>query len=239
MLIREKDRERSPKPVAKSFLHGGQLSGKEMVGVRNKNQLFRFRGCGDDIAKLVRGRELVATAAEEELGDRAGRKHGITIVAALSFSRKTEGSEAANLGVAAAGGKPHGCSKGETGDDDGLVVVQGEPVQGRFHVFGFSAAVMLAFAQASAAKVEAQNRAAKAMKDFGGMVDDLVVHGSAPEGVWVTDQTDELRARMAFIQYRFESPRRTLEFEGADGLCPSRRFRLVSRGESGLSLRFV
>jgi hypothetical protein len=136
-------------------------------------QMMR-RGCG---------------AETRELGDgAAGGQEVVGVVAACGADGKAQADEAADAGVAAAGAEADVGAEGEAGEEQREVIRCGHPVECGADVVDFAAAVVVrAFAQARAAEVEAEDRKADLRESFCRVVDDLVVHGAAAEGVWVGD----------------------------------------------------
>jgi hypothetical protein len=87
------------------------------------------------------------------------------------------------------------------------------------HVVDLAATfVVLAFAQACAAKVEAQNGQAKARERLGCVVDDFVVHGSSAERVRVAEEDGVSCAGRAGVEQGFEAASGAGEvLDGSDG----------------------
>jgi hypothetical protein len=144
-------------------------------------QMMR-RGCGAETRVASRMRD-------EELGDgAAGGQEVVGVVAACGADGKAQADEAADAGVAAAGAEADVGAEGEAGEEQREVIRCGHPVECGADVVDFAAAVVVrAFAQARAAEVEAEDRKADLRESFCRVVDDLVVHGAAAEGVWVGD----------------------------------------------------
>src|SRR5208337_4780696 len=92
----------------------------------------------------------------------------------------------------------HGRPKTESGDDERKMELALQPIHASQHVAGLGDAVMCAFAQARAAKVEAQYRPAQAPRGIveypHGVVDNLVVQVAAAQRMGMTDQRSKMRA---------------------------------------------
>src|SRR5690348_9158162 len=77
---------------------------------------------------------------------------------------------------------------------------------------------MLAFAHASAAKIEAQNGKAECAERFHGVIHNLVVHGAAEERMRMADQRGMRCVRLAFIQQSFQPACGPVQEEGFDSV---------------------
>ena len=92
-----------------------------------------------------------------------------------------------------------------------------EPVERGADVFDFShAVVVLAVAQARAAKVEAQHGHAESIQRFHRVKDDLVVQRASVFGMRVADQGRVGGIRRAGVQESFELPGRAVQEEGSN-----------------------
>ena len=109
--------------------------------------------------------------------------------------------------------KRHGCAEAEAHHNHGSIVFVFKPVERGQNILGLARAIMLAFAQSRAAKVEAQHRPAQSelrrVEHLHGVVHDLVVHGAAALGMGMADQRGERRSGQSLVQNRLEPPGRT------------------------------
>ena len=71
--------------------------------------------------------------------------------------------------------------------------------------------VVFTFAQAGAAKVEAQYRKTKFMQRLHCVVDDLIVHGPAMQRMWMANQGAVRCVQTAFIQQRLQPACRPIQ----------------------------
>ena len=198
-------------------MHGFQVSEKEVVGAGNEEQLGGFGSRGGHLAELVSGGELVAVAAEQQLGHGALGEEAVMVISAFSMGGQAEGCEGADARVRATGGEAHGCAKGEAGGEDGPVVAGDEPVERAADVVGLVAAVVVALAESGSAKVEAENGPAEGGKDFGGVVDHLVVHGAAALGVGMAKEGGKGGIGLTFVEQGFEASGWSGEKEAVNG----------------------
>ena len=84
-----------------------------------------------------------------------------------------------------------------------------QPIQSGLRVFDFAAPLVVrAFAQARAAKIEAQRRIAQPIQRLHRRKHHLVVHGAAVQRMWMADQRRPSRLRFATVQQRFQLARR-------------------------------
>ena len=78
------------------------------------------------------------------------------------------------------------------------------------------AAVVLAVAQAGAAKVEAQHRKSERVQRLHRVIHDLVVHGAAKQRMWMAHQRGVSRLRLSLVEQRFQASRTTFKKQGAN-----------------------
>ena len=94
----------------------------------------------------------------------------------------------------------HGGTETESGDNQRTLKLAIEPVQRGKNIADFCVAVVCAFAQAGATKVEAQNGKAQApigiIKGLHGVVNNLVVQIAAVKRMRVADEGGERERRM-------------------------------------------
>ena len=114
----------------------------------------------------------------------------------------------------------HGGTETESGDNQRTLKLAIEPVQRGKNIADFCVAVVCAFAQAGATKVEAQNGKAQApigiIKGLHGMVNNLVVQIAAVKRMRVADEGGERRIGCTLIQHRFKPASGTGEREGSE-----------------------
>jgi hypothetical protein len=89
----------------------------------------------------------------------------------------------------------HERAKAKAGNDDGPLELGLKPGKGSLYIVAFIVAVVIALADAGAAKVEAEGGPSEApllvVEHLHGVVDDLVVHGAAAGWVGVAYQSGE------------------------------------------------
>ena len=160
--------------------------------------------------ELIGGCELVAVSAEKEFGDVAGLEARIVVVVAVGLRGQTKRGEGNNIWtglLVATSLQSHGRAKAEADGDDRAPVFVFKPVQSGENVGCFGSAVMSSLAEASAAKVEAQNRKPETplriVDGLHGVVDDLVVEIAAAEGMRMADESGKGRVGSAFINQGF------------------------------------
>ena len=192
-----------------------------MVGVGDPDDAFGFRGDDEVAFEDAAGGELVVVAGDEEFGDLAAAAEEIVaVVAAGGLDGEAYADEAGEAWVAAGGAKADVGAEAEAGEEERFVgEVGGEPVEGGFDVVDFALAVVVgAFGEACAAEVEAEDGEAEVGEGFGGVVDDLVVHSAAAEGVRVGDEGGEGGVVFAGVEEGFEAACGAVEvFYGLDG----------------------
>src|SRR6266852_2190026 len=123
-----------------------------MISGFDANKLLRLGKGVDERFEFPRGTELIARAADEELGLRALAQK-FEIVGAVFGSDsdgdggQAEGDERADAVVGVGGAQSDGGAEGKAGEDYWKGEFVFEPVEGGAHVFDFSdAAGVLAFA---------------------------------------------------------------------------------------------
>src|SRR5450759_968760 len=146
-----------------------------MISGFDADELLRIGEGADEYFEFTHGAELIARAADEQLGFRALTQK-FEIVEAV-FNRdggQAEGDERANAVVGIGGAQSDGGSEGKAGEDYGERELAFEPIEGGAHVFDFADAVgVLAFAQSGAAEVEAEDGESVAVERFHGVEDDF------------------------------------------------------------------
>jgi len=86
-------------PRGERLLHGFNVAGEEVISAGYEDELFRIRGCVYDLLEFGLRSELVAVAAEEELGCFAAEEEGISIVSANALGGKAERAQSADIGA--------------------------------------------------------------------------------------------------------------------------------------------
>ena len=195
-----------------------------MIGAGNQDQALR-RGRGSNhCSQLPRGRELVAVAAQEKLGDGEIVEEGIPISATLGRGGQAKSDERAQVAMLCAGlatgPQRHGRAKTESHDNERKAEFAIQPIHAGLDVAGLGSAVVFALAQARAAEVEAQGRAAQSprgiVEHLHGVIDNLVVQVAAAERVGMTDERRKMRIGRALIKNRFQLAGRTGKRKAAD-----------------------
>src|ERR1700730_2211007 len=145
-----------PDPLLDDLPQFPQSSLEEVVGAGNQNQLLRVRKRHHQPLQLCRRAELVAIAADEQLG-LATRANETEVIGAIvnRRNRQAESDHGFDPGIRARGPQSHPRTKGKSGEDQRKVEFAIQPVQCRERVMLFTAAVVvLALAQAGTAKIE-------------------------------------------------------------------------------------
>jgi len=175
-------------------------------------ELFGLGGAGEYGFHDVAGTVYVVIAADKKLGLIAAGKEAVGVVAASGAHGDAESDEAFDARVAAAGAEADVRAEGEAGEEDGLVEAVFYPGEGGFDVILLAAAfVVYAFAEAGAAKVEAEYGNTEGGEGLHGVVDDLVVHGAAAVGVGMADERGEWSVVAAGVEKGFEPAGWTME----------------------------
>jgi hypothetical protein len=108
-----------------------------------------------------------------------------------------------------------------------------EPIERGADVVDFSCAlVVLAMAQAGAAKVEAQHGHPEAVQGLHRVEDDFVVQRASVLGMWVADQGRVRGVGRAGVQQRLELAGGTVQEKGSDDVRGVRHGYRVQRSES-------
>src|ERR1035437_1572603 len=194
---------------------------EEMVS-GDEYQLFRVGGFGNEFLQRILRAVLIVVAADEELGFGAVPQERKRVKASIGFDRRTDRDDCANVTVGTRSSQTRGRSEGEPGEDDGQRELMLQPSQRGLHI-GYLAAslVVLASAQAGAAKVEAQHGKAERVQCLHGVKNDLVVHGPASQRVRMAHQSGMGRGGRSHIEQGFQPSCRSLEKECLD--CGVRR----------------
>jgi len=189
-----------------------------VVSVRDPDELLWFRGERDRGFDSMHGTKLVLVAADEELWLWAMAEKGVVVAAAFSVDGKTEGDEADDARVAAAGVEANVRAERESGEEDWTVQLAIKPVERGADVVLFSAAVVVdAFAEFGSAKVEAEDGEAEGLESLHGVIHDFVVHGATAERMRMTDESGVRRVGRACVEESFETARGAAEIvDGAE-----------------------
>ncbi len=171
-------------PGGESLLHLLQFAGEEMIRSWDHDQIGRWRRAGHHGFHPSLGPVLISVAADKELGLGAAGEKAVVILASPGFHGKPERHNALDPLITAAGAQTNAGAEGEAGEEHRQVVLPFQPVERGAHIAHLAAAVVVrALAQAGAAKIEAQHRQPISLEGLHGVIDDLVVHGSAEERV--------------------------------------------------------
>ncbi len=134
----------------------------------------------------------------------------IRVVATFRAYGQPQRDEALYARVAACSTHAYVGPEREAGEEDRQPELPVQPVQRGSYIFNFSTTgIVHALAPPSAAKVEAQHRESKALKGLHGVVDDLIVHGSAAHRVRMTDKDGVFRIVAARVEKSFETAGRS------------------------------
>src|SRR2546430_1973231 len=154
-----------------------------MIGAGQEHQAARLSGSRNNALKLLGRGELVAISAEKQLGLTATLEKGVVVLTALRVGGQTKRRQRFNLGAGTACQQRHGCPKAEPCHQQWPAELALKPVDCGGNVLRLCLAVMLAFAEASAAEVEAQNRQGQSelrrIQGLHRVVNDFVVEGTA------------------------------------------------------------
>ena len=200
---------------------GGGSAGKEVVCAWNPNDALRVRR-GDQVAfEYALRAELVGVAGDKELGHVSATGQKIVgIVPAGGTDRQANADQPSDARVPAAGTQADIRPEAEPGKKQWQAgVAAGEPVEGGLHIPYFAPAIIVrAFGQARAAKVEAQHWEAEVRERLGRVINDLVVHRTAAEGMRMSDEGGEGSIRATGIEQGLEATGWTAEVvDGLDG----------------------
>src|ERR1022692_265472 len=166
-------------PTLNCHPHFGEMACEEVVS-GDEYQLFRVGGFGNDSLQRILRAVLIVVAADEELRFSAIAEERERIEVSIGFDRRADRNQRANVRVGTRSSQTRGRSEGEPGEDDGQRELMLQPPQRGLHVSYLTASlVVLAGAQAGAAKVEAQHGKAERVQCLHGVKNDLVVHGPA------------------------------------------------------------
>ncbi len=189
-----------------------------MISGLDANQLLRIGEGADERFEFTGGAELIARAADEELGFRApAQKFEIVDAVFSGNGGQAEGNERADSVVSIGGAQSDGGSEGKAGEDYGERELAFEPIERGAHVFDFPDAVgVLAFAQSGAAEVEAEHGESEAVERFHGVEDDFVVQRPSIERMRVAHQGGMGRTRQSCVEQGFQASGRAGEEQGTD-----------------------
>lgn len=133
-------------PVANGKLDLIQFTYEEVIRIVNPHQLCRLF-CGvNNIFDPQLWSVLIARAADKELRLRTRRQETVVIVAILGLDGQSQSDQSFDALVAAAGLQAHGGAKGESGKQNGKVILTFQPVESRLNITSFFVSIMRAFA---------------------------------------------------------------------------------------------
>ena len=154
---------------------------------------------------------MIARSADEEFGLGAlAQEFEIvnTLFIAICYGDggQAQGDERAYTGVGVGGAQSYGGAERKAGEDHGQREFAFEPIEGNAHVFDFADAVgVFAFAQASAAEVEAEHGESEAVERFHGVEDYFVVERSTVEWMRMADHGSVRRVRRSGVEQSFQT----------------------------------
>lgn len=193
-------------------MHRRQVTGKKVIGAGEEHQTFGIGGGRGHLLQLSGRGELVAVSAEKELGNGAVLQGRIAVVMTVGLSGQAEGDESADVGAGlrvTTGMERHGCAEAEAYGNEGTVVFGFEPVECGEDVGGFGTAVVGSLAEASAAKVEAEDGKGESpggiVEGLHGVVDNFVVEVAAVKGMGMADERGKGSVGCAFVQKGFKT----------------------------------
>ena len=192
----------------------GWDASEEVVRAGDPHNPLGF-GCRDQVAfqDALRG-ELIVIARDEQLGDDAavGQK-GVAVIPASGTDRQADPDEASEAGIAAAGTQANVGPEAEAGEKERLMrVACREPVEGGADVLDFATTLVVsALTEAGSPEVEAQDGQPERGEGLGRVVDDLVVHGTAPERMGMGDQGGEWSVRGTCVEEGFQAAGRAAQ----------------------------
>ena len=190
-----------------------------MVGAFKNHQFRGFGQSRDECLQTRSGTELVAGAADEELGFGAGFQEIVVVGAVVD---RGDGSAKADDGVhpriRASRAQPHSSSEGKPGKDQWKMEFAIQPVESGANIVDFAGAVVvLTVAESSTAKIKAENRQSEGVQRFHGVEDHFIVQGAPILGMRMGNESGVGRAGRADVEQRFELAGGAFEEERADG----------------------
>lgn len=144
-------------------------------------------------------------AADKKLWLPAAGQEVIVVVAPLCMHRQAESDRTMHPVVIAADLEADVCPKGETCEEYRQVKLVFQPGKGCANILLLTVAVVMhTFAEAGASEVEAENGKVEGLEGLHGVVNNLIVHGAAAQGMGVAYEHRVLRIRSAGVEERFK-----------------------------------
>ena len=195
-----------------------------MICSFDHHQLLRFRHRGDKGFELSTRSELIAGTADEQLG-LAAILEEIEGIDTRFFQAcghggdwRSDADERANAIVGTRRPQTDGGAEGEPGKDQRQRKLRMEPIERNPNVVNLAVSgVVLALTEPGTAEIEAQHGKPEAVERFHGVEDDLVVQGSAENGMRVADQGSVRSIFCTGIDERFQTSSGTVEKDRPDG----------------------
>ena len=205
-------------PIFYYHAHLLESSFEKMISGFDADELLRVGKGVDERFKFTGRAELIARAADEQLGFRAlAQKFEIVDAVFNGDGGQAERDERADSVVRIGGAQSDGGSEGKAGEDYRKRELAFEPIEGGAHVFDFADAVgMLAFAQSGAAEVEAQHGESEAVERFHGVEDDFVVQRSTVKRMRMAHHGGMGRVGRSGVEQGFQASGGAGEEERAD-----------------------
>lgn len=164
-------------PISDGLIQVIQASHKKMVRILDENQARVAGNPRNNLLYFFPGAMLVVGTLHDQLWLAAV----FQILEAGTIDRDSQAEQLTNARIRTTRLQPDPASKTEATDQEwNLGKLRGEKIDGRLHVASLALpAIVVAGAQACAAKIEPQHRNAKGIQRFCGLIDDLVVQGAA------------------------------------------------------------
>ena len=179
-----------------------QAAFEKVVSAFDPDQFLRIRESFDQRFESTGGTELITRSADKKFWFRACTEE-FEIIDAVFYGdgRQAESDERRYPPVGMDGAQSYGGSKGKSGKDNRELEFVFEPVEGGAYIFDFADPVgVLAFAQASAAEIEAEHGKSKTVQRLHGVEGNLVVERSTVERMRMTHQGSVRRAGRSGIE---------------------------------------
>src|SRR5438874_1921169 len=156
---------------------------------------------------------MIATTAYEKFGFGA-RSKKIQIISPIihRLNWKLQTNYRLHAIIRTRYSQSHRRSKRETRENQWQMIFAIEPIQRGPNILRFSLPMsMLPLTQSESTKVESQHRKSEAVQRFHRMKDDLVMHRSAINRMWMANQSSIIRIVCARVEQGFEPARRAVD----------------------------
>ncbi len=193
-------------PLFDSHAHLLESALEEVVSSFDAHQLLRIGERTDQRFQCARRSELIARSADEEFGLSGSSQEFEIVSTGFDCDRgQAERDERVDPVIGIGGTQSNGGAKRESGENNGERKLAFEPVQRGADVFHFADAIgVLAFAQAGAAEVEAQDGKSEAVESLHGVEDNLVVKRSTVKWMGMADDGSMRRISRSGIEQSFQ-----------------------------------